>query len=87
MKPRVVTLDVREDLRQGRHPFAKIMQTVGALRPDESLRLLAPFEPAPLFAVLERQGFTHQSRQIDGGDWEVLFRRQAPPTSPSRSCR
>lgn len=87
MKARIVTLDVREDLRQGRHPFAKIMQTVATLRPNESLRLLAPFEPAPLYAVLAQQGFSHQSRQIDGGDWEVLFRRTPPPTSPSRPCK
>jgi uncharacterized protein (DUF2249 family) len=92
MKARIVTLDVREDLRQGRHPFEKILQTVAALRPNQLLRLLAPFEPVPLFAVLAQQGFTHQSRQIDGADWEVLFSRTPPhptppPTSPPRPCQ
>ena len=75
MKPRTVTLDVREDIRNGREPFGKIMQTVAALKDDEQLLLIAPFEPAPLFAVLGQRGFSHESRPTPAGDYEVLFTR------------
>lgn len=54
-------------------PFAKIMNTVAQLRPDERLRLLAPFEPVPLYSVLARKGFSHTAREIENGDWEVVF--------------
>ena len=69
------TLDVREDIRRGREPFSKIMQAVGRLEDDENLLLIAPFEPAPLFAVLAQQGFLHQSKITAEGDSEVLFFR------------
>ena len=77
MSNKVVTLDVREDIRQGREPFGRIMQTVGALQENEDLRLIAPFEPRPLYAVLGRQGFAHVAKPLANGDWEVLFTRSA----------
>src|SRR5665213_2430151 len=75
MNENIVTLDVREDLRQGREPFSKIMNAIAQLHSDETLLLVAPFEPAPLFSVLGKQGFDHKSKQIQSGDWEVLFTR------------
>lgn len=72
---RTVTLDVREDIRRGQEPFGKIMQTVAGLGPDQKLVLLVPFEPAPLYGVLQNKGFEHSSRQIESGDWEITFSR------------
>jgi uncharacterized protein (DUF2249 family) len=75
MIKRTITLDVREDIRLGREPFGKIMQVVTALKGDQQLRLLAPFEPAPLYAVLAQRGYDHQSKATPEGDFEVLFTR------------
>ena len=75
MSKRTVTLDVREDIRKGREPFGKIMQMVAGLKGDEQLRLIAPFEPAPLYAVLAQRGYAHQSKATPEGDFEVLFTR------------
>jgi uncharacterized protein (DUF2249 family) len=77
MSSQTVTLDVREDIRHGGEPFSKIMSAVAQLRPDENLLLLAPFEPKPLFGALAKQGFTHAAREIENGDWEVLFTRSS----------
>lgn len=82
MTPQFVDLDVRPILRSGGEPFEEIMGTVAALRPGEGLRLLATFKPVPLFSVLGAKGFSHEERQIDGGDWEVLFRPAAANESP-----
>ncbi len=73
-----VTLDVREDIRRGREPFSRIMQAAATLDSDQTLVLLAPFEPMPLYAVLQNQGFSHESRELDSGDWEVRFFRGEP---------
>jgi uncharacterized protein (DUF2249 family) len=84
MNNHTVTLDVREDLRNGREPFTKIMSTVVALRPGEQFRLIVPFEPTPLFEVMERRGFRHAAQSVESGDWEVLFTRdQTLSGSPS----
>lgn len=77
MTTRTVTVDVREDIRAGREPFTKIMNAAAALRPEEQLLLIAPFEPVPLFGVMEKQGFRHTERTTASGEWEVLFTRQS----------
>jgi uncharacterized protein (DUF2249 family) len=89
MQEKIVSLDVREDIRRGREPFSRIMQTVAQLRDDEALLLTAPFEPKPLFAVLAQQGFSHNSKPLASGDWEVLFSRapqMATPHHATGSC-
>ena len=51
-------LDVRPMLRAGAEPFQAIMEAVSALAPGESLRLIAPFRPVPLFSVMANRGFS-----------------------------
>jgi uncharacterized protein (DUF2249 family) len=76
---KVISLDVREDIRNGREPFTRIMQAVAALNANEDLLLVAPFEPAPLFSVLAQQGFSHKSDATPEGDFKVLFTRNPGP--------
>jgi uncharacterized protein (DUF2249 family) len=76
MSANTTTLDVREDIRAGREPFSKIMAAVAGLAAQENLLIIAPFEPAPLFHVLAKQGFAHESKQTASGDWQVLFSRR-----------
>lgn len=78
--PDALTLDVREELRRGGEPLARILKAVDALRPGQGLRLLATFEPLPLYTVLGRKGFRHEAREWGPGDWEVLF---SPVSTPS----
>lgn len=72
MAPAVITLDVRDDIRAGREPFARIMDAVGRLRDGEQLRILAPFEPRPLISLLCRQGFASVMKAVEDG-YEVIF--------------
>lgn len=80
---RIVDLDVREELRSGREPFRLIMSVAGSVRVGEVLRLRAIFEPAPLYAVLARQGFSHFTEQLGKDDWRVWFLRQDKRSAPS----
>ncbi|MBP9901103.1 MAG: DUF2249 domain-containing protein [Verrucomicrobiota bacterium] len=81
MKGKIVTVDVRDDIRSGRSPLSAVLKVVATLLPDETLRVLAPFEPAPLYELLGRQGFQQAAKLIAGSDWEVLFTRK-PGTAP-----
>ncbi|MGH7066520.1 MAG: DUF2249 domain-containing protein [Acetobacteraceae bacterium] len=71
--PTPLTLDVRPILKAGGEPLAEIMRTVSGLAPGQALRLLATFEPIPLYAVLGRKGFAHTATQRGKDDWEILF--------------
>lgn len=68
-----VDVDVRPTLRAGGEPFGQIMAAVNALTPGQGLRLYATFKPTPLLHVLGSKGFSHEAKELDGGDWEVLF--------------
>jgi len=77
----LVHLDVREDIRRGQEPFAKIMATVKALTPEQALVLRAPFEPVPLLAALGKRGFAHWAEQSAPDDWTIWFYRE--PSAPA----
>lgn len=68
-----IDVDVRPTLRAGGEPFGQIMEAVNALMPGQGLRLYATFKPTPLLHVLGSKGFAHEAKEIEGGDWEVLF--------------
>ncbi|HET8609570.1 MAG TPA: DUF2249 domain-containing protein [Burkholderiales bacterium] len=78
-----MTLDVRDMLRNGGEPLPQILAAVGKLKPEQPLRLLATFEPLPLYAVLGRKGYGHSARHIGEGDWEVLFTPGAVSATPA----
>jgi uncharacterized protein (DUF2249 family) len=48
---------------------------------DHVLRLRAIFEPAPLYAVLRRQGFEHYTERLGPEDWRVWFHRSGVTSS------
>jgi len=82
---RIVEVDVRDELRAKREPFAKIMAAVRTLDDDTMLRVRAIFEPAPLVSVLGVRGFTCETEQHDVEDWSLWAWRDdaATPAGPA----
>jgi uncharacterized protein (DUF2249 family) len=62
------TLDAREIDGE---PFGEIMSALEELPTDETLVLVNSFEPEPLYDVLERRGFSHETEQIAEKEWHV----------------
>lgn len=69
----IVTLDVRPILARGEEPVAVILAAADTLLPGQTLRLLAPFRPVPLFRVMAKRGFDHHDLQLSGSDWQIDF--------------
>ncbi|HUZ64363.1 MAG TPA: DUF2249 domain-containing protein [Acetobacteraceae bacterium] len=82
-----LTLDVRPELRTGGEPFPRIMQAVASLEPGQTLRLLATFEPIPLYAVLGRKGLAHRAIHHGEEDWEILFTSDPDAATAPRPLR
>lgn len=80
---KVVRLDVREDLRTGREPFSRIMAARREVPDGGALCVRAIFEPVPLYAVMERQGFAHHTERFADDDWQVWFYPASPSDSTS----
>jgi len=81
---RLVTLDVRDDIRRGQEPFAKIMAAVKALQPAQALLLRNVFEPVPLYQVLGKKGLDHWTECRGPEDWWMYF-YPAPAEAGTRS--
>ena len=82
-----IDIDVRPILRAGGEPFSVIMAALDDLQPDNGLRLYATFKPIPLFSVMADKGFVHSEKELDDGEWEILFTPAgiAPAESPPPS--
>lgn len=79
-------LDVRDDIRRGEEPFARIMAALKSLPADGVLVLRAPFEPVPLYDVLGQRGFSHWSDRRAPDDWSVWFYRERPGAPPDQAA-
>jgi len=71
----MAVLDVRPLLAAGSEPFSTIMAAVARLSPGEALELIAPFEPVPLYQVMEARGFSYSIARAQDGSWRVTFQR------------
>jgi hypothetical protein len=69
-------LDTRPIFEHGATPCQAIDASIAALKPNQNFILLASFEPAPLLAKLKGEGFSHQTRQLPDGTWQVEFSRE-----------
>jgi TusA-related sulfurtransferase len=87
MTVRFKELDVRPLLEGGGEPFSQIMSTVESLGPHEGLKLIAPFEPRPLFSVMERKGYLNEVVELDGGSFEVRFFPKGADVQASENAR
>lgn len=67
------TPDVELDVREiDGEPFGPIMDALDDLGDDETLELIAPFEPVPLYGQLEHRGFDHETEQVADDEFHVF---------------
>lgn len=71
-------LDVRPDLERGDEPFVRIMEAAETIVPGESLVIIAPFEPVPLYSALGARGFSHETEKVSADEWNIRFTREQP---------
>ena len=70
-----LVLDTRAIFGRGETPCHEIDEAVEKLIPGQAFVLLVPFEPAPLYAKLRAQGFSHKASKDEDGTWRIEFRR------------
>jgi uncharacterized protein (DUF2249 family) len=55
-------------------PMERVMQTLGLLRPGQTIRMLLHREPFPLYAILAERGYRHETRMEADGSYVILIR-------------
>ncbi len=69
---KIIELDVRPILASGKDPIMDIMGKVKGLNNDETLMIINTFEPIPLYSVLGKKGFGHETIN-ENGTWKIYF--------------
>ncbi|WP_291991809.1 DUF2249 domain-containing protein [Candidatus Accumulibacter sp. ACC003] len=71
-----VVLDARQ--MEAPEPMVQTMEALDSLGRSETLLVLLPREPYPLYRALELNGFAWQTERLPDGTVAVLIRHQAP---------
>jgi uncharacterized protein (DUF2249 family) len=79
-------LDVRPIFARGETPCAAIDVAMAQTQAGQTLVLLVPFEPVPLYSKFARAGFRHESRVEEDGTWRIEFCRERAVTTPTATC-
>ncbi|NGY84860.1 DUF2249 domain-containing protein [Bacillus megaterium] len=77
-----IELDVREDLRQKREPFEKIMNAIKPLQSGDTFILHAPFKPLPLFPIMKAKSLRTKRNKSKKKHWKVTFVKQGMTDDP-----
>jgi hypothetical protein len=56
-------------------PLERVLAELPKLAPDEELLLLVHCEPLPLYAILDKNGFSYSSKPQADGSNEVRIRK------------
>lgn len=71
--PPLYELDIRPLCATGRPPLGAILSAVNELKEGQALRLIAPFEPTPLYELLGKRDFSHATQSRGDGSFEIVF--------------
>ncbi|MEO8031734.1 MAG: DUF542 domain-containing protein [Gemmatimonadota bacterium] len=69
-----VHLDVRAAIAAGQEPLDAILEAAAPLTGGGILELTAPFNPVPLYSVMQDRGFSARTEQRGPAEWVVRFR-------------
>ncbi len=67
--------DATNDLEEGKHPLAKVMNGLKQLSAGECFLLITPFIPAPLIEKVREKGFHVRSDKTNSNSFENYFWR------------
>ncbi len=73
---KIIELDVRPILESGKDPFLDIMAKVKTIGDDEVLLLINSFEPVPLYSVLSKKGFEHNTIKKGSAFYIYFFKKE-----------
>ncbi|HRO46433.1 DUF2249 domain-containing protein [Agriterribacter sp.] len=85
-KEQLIELDVRPVIASGKDPLSIIVQKVKTIQPGQVLKIINSFEPTPLMALLEKQGFVSYADTIKE-DWvETYFYKTRTVETPVKDA-
>lgn len=81
-----ITVDTRPIFARGGTPCQAIDDAVAQTIPGQTLVLLVPFEPLPLYTKLANAGFTHATGKLPDGTFRIEFKREHAGSGVLEPC-
>lgn len=75
-KDKIVALDVRPIIAEGKDPLGQIMKAAKSIPANGALKVINSFEPTPLIAVLEKQGYEYYVDFVEKDDVQTWFYKE-----------
>lgn len=69
--PEDLFLDTRE--LEPPEPLEQVLEALDRLGPGQRIRMLNRREPYPLYSILAKDGYCHNTRCTETGDFEILI--------------
>jgi hypothetical protein len=69
----VETIDARPMIEAGEQPLGPVMKSLRKLKERQLLRLLTPFQPAPLIDAAAKEGYVAFTGEDRPGQWTTHF--------------
>lgn len=72
----VEIMDIRDNIDAGEQPISIVMKKLDSLNAGEILKIMAPFEPAPLIDLAKEKSFAvHLQKEDETGSVSCFFRK------------
>ncbi|OGT18817.1 MAG: hypothetical protein A2V90_01720 [Gammaproteobacteria bacterium RBG_16_57_12] len=68
-------------------PLQRILNTIHTINPGQYLKVLHHREPFPLYPILEREGFTHNTRQGQVMPFEIFIWRMNDSAAQEKAAQ
>ena len=72
-----LVLDVRD--LEPPEPLEAVLEALCTLQDGQRIRMIHRREPHPLYGILARDGFAHETATTEAGDFEILIWRPQKP--------
>ena len=73
MNPALPDLEIDVCGLEPPEPLERVLEALGRLQPGQRLRVLIPREPFPLYRILERNGYAHETKSREDFLYEVVI--------------
>ena len=73
--PEQIELDVRG--LEPPEPLQRTLDALSLLKPGQRLRMLIDREPRPLYGILQRNGYRHETKLLPDYVFEITIRHKA----------
>lgn len=81
---KIIILDVTSILNSGKDPFTDVINVLGKMADDYTLKIINSFEPTPLINILSKKGYNHYVEKINETLVHTYFQKNSTVSAETK---